>query len=52
MMIRGRTGKDEDSKDDIEQSIDMDIGPALLGPRDHHDWRLENDLERRFGHHA
>ena len=56
VVISGRTCKDEDGKDDIETSVNVDInciivevGAVILVPGDHQDGGLENDLEGRFG---
>ena len=49
MVISGRTCKDEDGKDDIETSVNVEVGAVILVPGDHQDGGLENDLEGRFG---
>ena len=56
MVISGRTCKDEDGKDDIETSVNMDVNgingevvAVIVAPGDHQDGGLENDLEGRFG---
>ena len=49
VVISGRTCKDEDGKDDIETSVNVEVGAVILVPGDHQDGGLENDLEGRFG---